>query len=100
MKVVMTLATAALLATVGAAGAGEPMVLTDAQLDQVTAAARGGGIWNDNDIQLNHSTLVVEQSIRIEFDEGFATLTVDGTVDAAGTTYHWNVFTWDHTAAR
>jgi hypothetical protein len=37
MNRVITLGMAALLATAGAAMAGEPMVLTDAQLDRVTA---------------------------------------------------------------
>jgi hypothetical protein len=39
MKIAMTLSMVALLATTGAASAGEPMVLTDAQMDRVTAGS-------------------------------------------------------------
>jgi hypothetical protein len=80
MKTAMTMVMVALLATAGAATAGEPMVLTDAQLDKVTAA--GPVQWFGNDkgfgfIQQDGgserpaegmSIIFVDGSVRISWD--------------------------------
>jgi hypothetical protein len=56
MKTVMTLGIAALLATAGAAAAGEPMVLTDAQMDSVTAGK--------TDLTLPNGKIVAQSAVK------------------------------------
>jgi prepilin-type processing-associated H-X9-DG protein len=78
MNRVITLGMAALLATTGAAMAGEPMMLTDAELDRVTAGSVEE-IIVEFETPSGHSG-----GVNFLFGDGSVRFHVDGQIDLSG----------------
>jgi hypothetical protein len=72
---VMTFGTAALLATAGAALADQPMMLSDAQLDYITAGNTGGGIFNTGTITIIDSTIPGSGGMSMTLGDGSVRIT-------------------------